>query len=741
MIFLFEEHPYDSEFLKEAIGHSEGDLKYRSKSGFNTETTQDGVKINGVGYCFYNGQPVFVLPKVFLDENGQKAFGENINPKGEDCFGNQKEDRSISKEQRKFFSSISLWLYSAIDKYNKNSDSNKDNGVATPPQSESRNFKKNDRYATLLDIMSSMELFYKKNQSLFVFVAKNKHSGNHKINWQRTVNKKTPFIQDGVPIYMDPVKKAKVFDLDDRLLVLYFSAMRFIQDQFGYTMPQSEFYQPLRMNEMERLLENERGLRELKKIKYKYFEDRLLKLYNIMEAFFRWGACYKNKNNNAQEYLIANSFNNVFEAMIDELIGDPEFADLKNNDDGKIIDHLYKEKSLMYASGESNKIWHIGDSKYYKHPEDIKGKSIYKQFTYAKNVMQNFFSSKYIEEMSRDADAHRGVRYRDDLTDGYNITPNFFIRGDVPKFSNESQYVSDYFQPRNEKIELVKLAKYKDENGQETEEAMMNHLWSIRNRHFKNRLFDRDTLLLQIYDVNFLYVLNAYTSKRSTLREEFKHDARDKFRKNFILLLDKKFNFYKIIPQGLDLNAFVTHRFRRWIGKMYCPEDVPDDQKTFIIYAEEKESEELLNETTSNEKRRVIDNDEFICLPLSAQSVLDAAADRELNPDIFTIESSLELLDRIEHEGVVELPKQQVFPNQQTSVPKYLLALGDDAAEIHLFIVLSVADSSDTFVCLHVLEQNSYVQRVFDCDEILENKVNLVNQRMKWNDLPWRSTV
>lgn len=611
MIFLFEEHPYDFKFLKEAIGHSEGDLKYRSKSGFNTETTKDGVKINGVGYCFFNGQPVFVLPKVFLDENGQKAFGENINPKGEDCFGNQKEEdqsnRGVQRKifssnspQRKFFSSISLWLYSAIDKYNKNSEGTKDNGVATPPQSESRNFKKNDRYATLLDIMSSMELFYKKNQSLFVFVAKNKHSGNHKINWQRTVNKKTPFIQSGVPIYMDLVKKAKVFDLDDRLLVLYFSAMRFIQDKFGYTMPQSEFYQPLKMNEMERLLENERGLRELKKIKYKYFEDRLLKLYNIMEAFFRWGACYKNKNNNVQEYLIANSFNNVFEAMIDELIGDPEAAKLKKNSDGKIIDHLYKEKSLIFASENSEQIWHIGDSKYYQDPNDIKGQSIAKQFTYAKNVMQDFFSPEYVDNENNNVNDennfydspeknHHGIRYRDKLTEGYSVTPNFFIRGDLPEYNdNPSQYEDDYFcATDDERNNLIAEVKDSDEFYDDDEKCNKNikkQLWKNRNRHFKNRLFDRDTLLLQVYNVNFLYVLKAYTSKYSGFREEFKTNARKMFRDNFLKLLDEKYVFWAVWPKKDSFadahnykeaeELFVNKHFRTLAGKIFKPHDV-----------------------------------------------------------------------------------------------------------------------------------------------------------------------
>ena len=47
---------------------------------------------------------------------------------------------------------------------------------------------------------------------------------------------------------------------------------------------------------------------------------------------------------------------NVFEAMIDSLISDQdeEVAKLKKNEDGKIIDHLYKEKSLIFANGSES---------------------------------------------------------------------------------------------------------------------------------------------------------------------------------------------------------------------------------------------------------------------------------------------------------------------------------------------------------------------------------------------------
>ena len=107
-------------------------------------------------------------------------------------------------------------------------------------------------------------------------------------------------------------------------------------------------------------------------------------------------------------------------------------------------------------------------------------------------------------------------------------------------------------------------------------------LWNLRNRHFENRLFDRDTLLLQVYNVNFLYVLKAYTSKRSSLREEFKRDARKKFRENFLSLLRKKYYFWAVYlpdwqkPDYAErLQDFVDRHFRALVGRVFQPAGTP----------------------------------------------------------------------------------------------------------------------------------------------------------------------
>ena len=573
MIFLFEQFTYSLDYLKKVLPT---DSAGRFKGLPNGFVTRD-CKLDGVGYLF-NGNPtkketqkadisdriVFVLPKVFLDENGAKAFGKDI-PIAENF--------KIDAEPKEFLSQLSLWVCSSIGQYRLSNPNDKD--IDAPDAPDAHRFSSSKLAPTLIDVMNAMKLFYAENRNLFVFTAKNKHSGNNRIDWRRTVAHTQPFMQGDTPIYMELENKKKVFDLDDSLLVLYFSAMNYIEETFGFKMPKSEFYAPIRMNEFRRLL-GHRGLVELRRIKHKYFADRFLKLYNIVKAFFEWGGTFS-ANDFESEYLLTSKYNNVFEAMIDKLVSDelPKPMEyLKSQKDGKEVDHLYKDRQLIFAD-EDQKIWFIGDSKYYKDGKDIEGTSVYKQFTYARNIIQY-----NIKDLLTNGSGNTLMRYRDELTEGYSVTPNFFIRGENPDYKEKSQFQEPYFRknPDPQNKDLIQK-----EDGDEAK------LWDNRNRHFENRLFDRDTLLLQVYNVNFLYVLKAFTSKRSSLREEFKRTARDEFRKNFMTLLNEKYYFWALFPQPQNverIRKFVDDNFKKLVGRVFRP----DDLSSYLILALEKNS-------------------------------------------------------------------------------------------------------------------------------------------------------
>ena len=580
MFFLFEQFAYSEKFLQDVLPLEKKGGNWDLPKGFVTKSKSGGYALDGVGYFFNknakkstkdtSNRIIFVLPKVFLEEGG-KAFGQ---PVSADC--------DLENVPKDFLANLSMWVCSSIAQYQKLHPNDRD--IESP---NVRRFGSEAAAPTLIDVMNSMKLFYAENKHLFVFTAKNKHSGNNRIDWRRTVAHTQPFMQGDSPIYMELENKKKVFDLDDRLLVLYFSAMHYIEETFGFKMPHSEFYAPMRVNEFRRLL-GHRGLVELRRIKHKYFADKFLKLYNIVKAFFEWGGNFS-ASDYSSEYLLTSKYNNVFETMIDKLVGDdlPKgMKYLKDQKDGKIIDHLYKDRQLIFAD-EEQKIWFIGDSKYYSEGKKIEGSSIYKQFTYAKNIIQY-----NIGELLDNGKGFKGLRYRDELTEGYSVTPNFFIRGYLPKGENgidkdSPQFREPYFR-NDTSEELIKNEEdsknYQlvDDEGDVIGSNDRQSLWDLRNRHFENRLFDRDTLLLQVYNVNFLYVLKAYTSKRSSLREEFKCDARRKFRENFLELLNEKYYFWAIyLPnwQNVDyterLETFINDHFRALVGRVFQPAETP----------------------------------------------------------------------------------------------------------------------------------------------------------------------
>ena len=149
------------------------------------------------------------------------------------------------------------------------------------------------------------------------------------------------------------------------------------------------------------------------------------------------------------------------------------------------------------------------------------------------------------------------MRYRDELTEGYNITPNFFIRGEV---NTDNITYEETIESRTDAILL--------------------------NRHFLNRLFDRDTLILKEYNINFLYVLSTYAihldsnSRRDRLRSMFRNDL--------IESLNKTYTFYKVTPKdGFTLQDIIKSYFYEFVGRMYMSRE--DDNFIWVALVKGKE--------------------------------------------------------------------------------------------------------------------------------------------------------
>ena len=525
MILLIEGYKYKADDVKEVL---EG-------LGLLENLNQE-VIVNYVGYMYnpHIKDCVFILPKVLIDDN-EKAFG-HIDPT--DLIHLDKAE-SLTEEERRFIYEFAVWIYRALYVFK---NSNPDNDIIYHKQMTKVGNHHRHMTNTFLEVLLALVDFNKKNQNFFMMVLRNLHSGNNKINWTKTISSSQAFVQDKEePIYLDPVNKKRQINFDEELLVIFFSILNYIRGRYGFPVQIQMGYELIQGEQFNRYL-NGYGQIRLRQIKYKYFSDKTLYLWELCYAFFERSHQIA-ITSELQEYLVAKNFNIVFEAIIDELVGDKELPDgLKDQPDGKIVDHLYSYKSLTTTGDENKDVFYIGDSKYYKLGNEIGSESVYKQFTYARNVIQwnmNLFLDGKDNNWSK-----RVSKYRDEVTEGYNIVPNFFISARMDK---ELSYDDKIYETQKDNKFFIQ-------------------------RHFENRLFDRDTLLIYHYDVNFLYVVSLYAQNDEGAKQQWKDKVRALFRKEIQQKLQGDFKFYAMTAHpNVDATQYIEENFKEVLGKLYQP--------------------------------------------------------------------------------------------------------------------------------------------------------------------------
>ena len=525
MILLIEGYNYKADDVKEVL---EG-------LGLLENLNQE-VIVNYVGYMYnpHIKDCVFILPKVLIDDN-EKAFG-HIDPT--DLIHLDKAE-SLTEEERRFIYEFAVWIYRALYVFK---NSNPDNDIIYHKQMTKVGNHHRHMTNTFLEVLLALVDFNKKNQNFFMMVLRNLHSGNNKINWTKTISSSQAFVQDEEePIYLDPVNKKRQINFDEELLVIFFSILNYIRGRYGFPVQIQMGYELILGEQFNRYL-NGYGQIRLRQIKYKYFSDKTLYLWELCYAFFERSHQIA-ITSELQEYLVAKNFNIVFEAIIDELVGDKELPEgLKDQPDGKIVDHLYSYKSLTTTGDENKDVFYIGDSKYYKLGNEIGSESVYKQFTYARNVIQwnmNLFLDGKDNNWSK-----RVSKYRDEVTEGYNIVPNFFISARMDK---ELSYDDKIYETQKDNKFFIQ-------------------------RHFENRLFDRDTLLIYHYDVNFLYVVSLYAQNDDGAKQQWKDKVRALFRKEIQQKLQGDFKFYAMTAHpNVDATQYIEENFKEVLGKLYQP--------------------------------------------------------------------------------------------------------------------------------------------------------------------------
>ncbi len=478
-----------------------------------------------VGYYYSNDlkDTVFFLPKVVMDKD-DKVF-HKYDPKDIVDLQVALENKTIKEDDEyKFIYGLSVWIYRAINVF-RHSAGDQHQKILLYREIPSDTMSGQYVYNTFLDILISLQRFNDENQNYFTFVLKNIHSGFNKINWTKTINRGNAVIQDDVPVYIDVVNRKRQVNLEEELFIIFFSILRHMQVRYGFPVKINYNFSLITDEAFENYLDGYGEMR-LIQIRHKYFADKQVQMWQLCYDFFCKQSQIHN-NANYSDHLLAKDFNIVFEEMIDHLLSEKDKRvdkmKLKEQTDGKRVDHIYAWEGLMHKEGE---IFYIGDSKYYKQKNDPKEYSVYKQYTYARNVIQanlDLFNQKDASGNKKYKPGVDYLIYRDEDTEGYNITPNFFIRAHVPE---DRGYDTDNLKIRGEMERIV---------------------------HFENRLFDRDTLLLQHYDINFLYVLSVYGSEDVLAQENFKLKARRLFRDKIIEDIQSKYSFFSLQLKPIEI--------------------------------------------------------------------------------------------------------------------------------------------------------------------------------------------
>lgn len=498
--------------------------------------------IISVGYyhSFEKKELVYMLPKVFMidsEKEKQTVFGISK----DELFDFENSESFKHKEEYKWIRQLLVYFYNSLTEYKRRI---KDTTIIESSLSFELNTNLGDLEYSYLDLLLSFVNFYKKNKNTILYKhIEYKSNQVKKPKWDKTIRKSLPILSsNNTPIYIEINNKKKVVNTEEELLTYFFSILNHFNIEHQLHLKIDPSYNILKGEKFEKLQKN--GLSKLKKIKYRYFSDTLKRMYVLCELYFAKTDTSSSKKKK-EEFISVKNYNIVFEDMVDKLFSDKldekkevdsvSLDELKYNDDGKIIDHIFDYKSLI----DTSDIFYIGDSKYYKSGNEAGKLSKYKQFTYAKNVIQ--FN---IDLLNRNDFYKVNIRYRDEITEGYNITPNFFIYGYI---ENVHDFDEHHLIPKKEE--------------------------PIKSFHFEDRLFDRDTLFVHQYKINFLYVLKSYSTFSDTKIVDFRDKTKKEFRTKFVEFFNHcKKSSFEIFVKELsrdDAKIFVEANFRLLNGKCF----------------------------------------------------------------------------------------------------------------------------------------------------------------------------
>jgi hypothetical protein len=147
------------------------------------------------------------------------------------------------------------------------------------------------------------------------------------------------------------------------------------------------------------------------------------------------------------------------------------------------------------------------------------------------------------------------------MTEGYDVIPNFFISAFV---YDDHKYIAQ-----------DNIIKHCDGKG--------FHCTRV-SYQFPDRLFDRDTLFMSQYDVNFLYVLYLYARDKSNEKAQWKRQVRYIFSDEIRQVIQKEFKIYAMRARlGVDGALYLQQHFYELNGRVFQP--YGEDRAMYYAYA------------------------------------------------------------------------------------------------------------------------------------------------------------
>lgn len=613
MYFLVEQYRYEVSDLNDVFGDilSNENITLKTFSGdsltYSTYNNGTYVKFDHVGYCHYSFKKedgtsednwIFFLPKVVLDceieedpDEGDEEF-TSMDAKEIKAIQRSKSAKILklynpseyiladriktkSLEDYIYLLQLSVSVSRAIGVYNKKC-TEKDNKTILKKQAISNiHAELNGRPQSFLDVLDSLDKFARENQDYFMFLAQESHNPQKRINWAKTIQNISPIFKNKRPFYINPITTKKEVDFDEELLVLFYSILNFINETFQYNCPINEGYNLIQGAQFIHYL-NGVGHNRLQQIRYKYYTDKALTLWKLCDEFFIHSEA--SHDSIKEEYILAKGFHKVFEGIMDRLISDPKYARYKKLRDGKIIDHLYCDKSLINPSCN---ILYVADSKYYAINATIGVESRTKQFTYASGIQNEWINKSSYRFM--DADTH-----------GYDIIPNYLISAKIPE--SRQRRMSTLLEPD------------KTFNGEK-----------VHMSHVDNTLFAGSTKYIFKFSVDFKYVTDLYSRNNEREIDSFKESAHKIARDFAIKFYDGLFRFFWFtkLPKAhksekdllvLDYKAGSTKglpAFLIMVGRVYS--FAVEDRKQYVVAVSREERQDF-GENYKNESKAIVDS-------------------------------------------------------------------------------------------------------------------------------------